>query len=191
VPPDQVPSLSAGNSYLLVVEAVGGKSSIDEGVESLSFTVLDPTERERVQSLVQRLRSELVIVNADSTFVDFAQASFFFDLQLYAEARSLLENIHTRSDGTTATYMLLARVQYETGLTIAAATSYTHAYSLAVVTDELEVQAYAAWQLGMIYRNLRQNEETQRWLDLAAEHYEKLGDSTMVQQIHNTEHTSP
>jgi tetratricopeptide (TPR) repeat protein len=172
------PALQPGTDYLLIVEADSGKSSKDEGLPGLGFSLL-------AQEEAARLRADMARVDALNLSADaraFALAQLYAGHQLYAEAIELLEQ-SAANDQAANVSRALGELYQQVGLLIQAESSYSRAVELAEGVGDLESATSARARLGEVYLALGNKNESRIWFTQAQAGYESLGDSQHAGEI--------
>ena len=173
------PALEPGAFYLLVVEDSNGKSSQDEGLKGLGFSVLDEAE-------VERLRADAALVEGlsfSSEAEAFAVAQLYAGSGLVAEAVEILEGLVEEGSEQAAVHQALAEFYVSIGLSPLAESRYLEAIQLAEAEGNIEAQAAIQAGLGEVYGRLYYADEAIRWLTRAQAAYEILGDSQRVSEL--------
>jgi hypothetical protein len=176
---DGKPPLQPGVDYLWIVEADTGKSSQDEGLPGLGFSVLFDEEAERVRADSASI-DELAL--SDEAKI-FALAQLYSGHGLYAEAIQMLEELAEAGNQETNVYRALGELYQQVGLLAQAESSYSTALEFAESVGDVEGTVAAQSGLGEVYVALGNENEAVRWLTLAQAGYEILGDSQRASQI--------
>jgi tetratricopeptide (TPR) repeat protein len=164
---------------LLIVEADNGKSSKDEGLPGLGFSLLAQEEADRVLGDVAQV--DALNLSADARA--FALAQLYSGHQLYAEAIELLENSAATNDQATNVYRALGDLYQQVGLLVQAEARYLRAVEIAEEVGDVESAALAKAKLGDVYLALGNKNQAREWLAQAQSGYESLGDSQRVNEI--------
>ena len=173
------PALQPGTDYLLIIEADNGKSSKDEGLPGLGFSLLTEEEADRV-------RADTVTIDTLNLSGDaraFALAQMYSGRQLYAEAIELLEGSAATNNRSTNLYRALGELYQQVGLLMQAELRYLRAVEIAEAVGDLESGTAAMAKLGEVYTALGNKDEAREWLTQAKSGYEILGDSQSAAEI--------
>ena len=173
------PALQPGTDYLLIVEADNGKSSKDEGLPGLGFSLLPQEEADRVRADVVRVDA----LNLSADAKAFALAQLYAGNQLYAEAIELLENSVSANDQSTNVYRALGDMYQQVGLLMQAESRYLRAVEIAEAVGDIESGTAAKAKLGEVYLALGNKNQARKWLARAQSGYESLGDSQRASEI--------
>jgi hypothetical protein len=173
------PPLQSGSDYLLIVEADNGKSSKDEGLPGLGFSLLPAEEIERIRVDVGTIDG----LNLSEEATVFALAQLYAGRSLYAEAIEMLEGLAESDSRATNVFRELGEFYQQVGLLVLAESRYTRALELAETTGDVEGAAAAKAKLGEVYLALGNKNEALRWWTQAQTGYESLGDSQRASQI--------
>lgn len=173
------PALQPARVYLLVVESENGKSSKDEGLPGLGFSLLAEEEASRIREDVTRIRA----LNLSEDATAFALAQLYAGHQLYAEAIELLEESTATNDQATNVHRALGQLYQQVGLLMQAEYHYRLAVGIAEEVGDVESAAEAQAKLGEVYLALGNTSEASRWLAEAQAGYESLGDAQRASQI--------
>ena len=175
--PADAPALEAGKTYKLVITA-GSRTSEDETVPGLGFSLLANAQADLVRAAEKKIRA----LKLDGAPTRLLIANLYAGHGLYAEALQQLDGLPGRPEP--AVGRMLADIYLQVGLTQLAERQYLSALALSEQEGDIEGQAMTQKALGDIYRQTLSNpdEAVKRWqqsLDL----YERLGDSQMIEQI--------
>lgn len=173
------PALEPGTFYLLVVEDSNGKSSQDEGLKGLGFSVLEEVEAERIRADADRIAG----LGLSSEAKAFAIAQLYAGHGLMAEAIEILEELMEEGNQQAAVHQVLADLYASIGLDFLAEPRYLEAIQLAEAEGNTESLAATQASLGEIYMTLNDTDEAIRWLIRAQAAYEILGDSQRVSEL--------
>jgi hypothetical protein len=173
------PALQPGTDYLLIVEADNGKSSKDEGLPNLGFSLMAQEDANRVRADAARIDA----LNLSAEAKAFALAQLYSGHQLYAEAIELLENSGPANDESTNVYRALGELYQQVGLLMQAESHYLRAVETAEAVGDLESGTSAKAKLGEVYTTLGNKSEARDWLVQAETGYESLGDSQRAGEI--------
>ena len=174
------PALKPGVKYRLIVEANTGASSenaVEEG--DTEFRVLDETEVQRVKSAVGAIGQQVPNAAAQK----LATANLYISTNLIAEAIETLETLPKSGVETAPIYRILGDLYRERLQLMPQAEVY---YKKAIGTakpDDIEELTEAHYGLGQVYSSMRNNLEALRYLKLAKEGYQTLGNVEMVENI--------
>ena len=173
------PALEPGVFYLLVVQDGQGRSSQDEGLKGLGFSLLEEAEAGRVRADAERITGLGLSREAKA----LALARLYAGHGLIAEAVEILEGLVEEGSQQAAIHQALADLYGEIGLTLLAEPRYLEAVELAEAEGNVEGLAAAQACLGEIYAGLNNAEEAVRWLSQAQANYERLGDTARASEI--------
>jgi hypothetical protein len=173
------PPLQPGLDYLLVVEADNGKSSKDEGLPGLGFSLLPDEEVQRVSAHAAKIQG----LNLSESANTFALAQMYSSHNLDAEAIEMLEELTQQDHQTASVYRALGELYQQVGLLAMAESSHIHALEVAKSVGEVESIAAAQTGLGEVYMALGNKNEAIRWFTEARAGYESLGDLQRANQI--------
>ena len=173
------PALEPGVFYLLVVQDGQGRSSQDEGLKGLGFSLLEEAEAGRVRADAERITGLGLSREAKA----LALARLYAGHGLIAEAVEILEGLVEEGSQQAAIHQALADLYGEIGLTLLAEPRYLEAVELAEAEGNVEGLAAAQACLGEIYAGLNNAEEAVRWLSQAQANYERLGDAQRASEI--------
>jgi hypothetical protein len=173
------PELQPGVDYLLIIEADNGKSSKDEGLPGLGFSLLTEEEADHIRADTAKLDA----LNLSEDAKAFALAQLYSGHQLYAEAIELLEASATANDQATNVYRALGELYQQVGLLMQAESRYLRAVEIAEAVSDIESGTAAKAKLGEVYLALGNKNEARDWLTQAQTGYESLGDSQRAGEI--------
>lgn len=173
------PALEAGKVYLLIVEADNGRSSRDEGMPDLGFSLLHNEETERIRTDSATIAG----INLPDEGKAFALAQLYGGYGLYAEAIEMLEKVADAGSQAANVYRSLGDFYWQIGLSRLAEDRYLQAVNLAEAAGDTEALAAAQTGLGEVYMALGNKSEAVRWLTQAQAGYEALGDSDHVSEV--------
>ncbi len=173
------PALEPGVFYLLVVEDGQGRSSQDEGLKGLGFSLLEEAEAGRVRADAERITG----LGLSSEAKALALARLYGGHALIAEAVEILEGLVEEGSQQAAIHQVLADLYNEIGLSLLAEPRYLEAARLAEAQGNVEGLAAVQASLGAIYAGLNNTEEAVRWLSQAQANYERLGDTQRASEI--------
>jgi hypothetical protein len=173
------PALQPGTDYLLVVESSNGKSSKDEGLPGLGFTLLPTEVAQKIRSQEARLDALKLPSGANT----FARAQLYAGQGLYAEAIELLEKAAQQEKQPANIYLALGGLYQQTGLFSLAEARYMSALDAANQVNDAESLAAAQHGLGQVYTSLGNKTEAAGWLNKSKSGYENLGDQQQVKKI--------
>jgi hypothetical protein len=173
------PALQPSVSYLLVVDDSDGRSSQDEGVAGLGFSLLGEAEAGEIQGYAGRIAGLGLSQEGEA----LAQAQLYAGHGLYAEAIPLLENLVAQDNRQASIHQALADLYAGIGLADLAEARYLAAVPLAEAEGNAEASAAVRASLGKLYADANQQEEALRWLNQALAGYQELGDAQRVSEL--------
>lgn len=173
------PPLEPGRTYLLIVEADNGKSSQDEDIPGLGFSLLNESDAQEVQDDAEHFAE----LNLPDKAKAYALAQLYAGDGLMAEAIETLEALVGADSQTAAVYRALGDFYLKIGLSLLAGPHYRRAIELAEVAGDVEGSAEAQAGLGTVYETQGNKDEATRWLDQARAGFEVLGDMKRVSEI--------
>jgi tetratricopeptide (TPR) repeat protein len=174
------PTFKPGVSYLLVVEDSNGKSSQDEGLKGLGFSLLEETEAGRVRADAERIAGLGLSDEAEA----FALAQLYAGRGLIAEAIENLEGLVEGGSQQAAVHQALADLYAQIGLVLLAEPRYLEAVGLAEAEGNVEGLAAIQASLGEVYYPaLNNKDEAIRCLTQAKAGYETLGDTQRASEL--------
>jgi hypothetical protein len=173
------PVLEPGTFYLLVVEDSEGKSSQDEGLRGLGFSLLEEAEAERIHADENRIAELGLSSEAEA----FAIAQLYAGNGLIAEAIDILEGLVEEGSQQAAVHQALADLYASIGLNLQAEPRYLEAIQMAEAEGNVESQAAIKASLGEVYVKLNNMDEAVSWLTEAGSGYEMLGDTGRADEI--------
>jgi hypothetical protein len=173
------PALQPGTDYLLVVEADNGKSSKEEGLPGLGFSLLSENDAQKI--LADEARIEALKLPGGSN--TFALGKLYASHGLYAEAIELLEKAAREERQTVNVYLALGELYRQVGLFSLAEARYMNALDAANQVNDMESLAAAQHGLGQVYTSLGNKTEAGHWLTDSKSGYENLGDKQQVKLI--------
>lgn len=173
--PESAPALAPGTGYKVTITA-GGRSSDEEVIAGLGFTVLKPDEAQPVRNAESRVRA-LGLSHSATTLLT---ANVYAGHGLEAEAIELLS---AAAQTEPALVRLLADEYLKVGLNRQAEQSYRQALSLSQQASDVEGQAAAQRGLGLIYEGLGDQVQAVSWLQQALAGYQRLGDGPSAAAI--------
>lgn len=171
--------LQPGKSYFLIINADTGPSSRSEPPNNLGFRVLDEQTAQTVRQEQQKIEGQPL----SETGKTLAIAHLYRKYELFAEAIALLETLTHSDAATAAIYHQLGDLYFENlALPAPARQSYTQAIER---VDPIDLEAQAAIQVGLgrSHAALGDTETAKRWLTLAKNGYETLGDRERVEAL--------
>ena len=175
--PENAPDLKAGNDYRLIVEA-NGRSSREESIPGLGFTLLPGGEAKEVRREAQRIH-EMGLPDAPTRLLI---AYLYASLDLNAEAIEELEKL-PKTLSEPSPVRLLGDLYLAVGLNRRAEERFVLALELSQKAKDDEGQALAHEALGLIYLGLGNKGEATRHLKSALESYKKLEDQQAAERI--------
>ncbi|MEG4031488.1 MULTISPECIES: hypothetical protein [unclassified Microcoleus] len=174
------PALKPGASYKLIVEANTGASSesaVGEG--DIEFSLLDESEVERVKSEVGAIDKQVPNENAKK----LAISTIYLNTNLIAEAREVLEKLQETGVETPPIYRTLGDLYLEKLELVPQAEVY---YSKVINTakpDDIEELTAARYGLGQVHSAMRNNLEAMKYLRMAKDGFQTLGDLPMAEKV--------
>lgn len=175
--PSDAPALAAGATYKLSVTA-GARSSDEESIPGLGFTMLKAEEAQVVRDGEARIRGLGVSDAAARLLV----ANLYASQGLIAEAIEQMESLMAVA-AEPAIARALGDLYLKIGLNRLAEERYTQALALSQKLNDVEGQAIAQNALGLVYEALGNKAEAVQRSQKAIEWYQKLGDSKTIAQI--------
>jgi hypothetical protein len=176
--PENAPDLKAGNDYRLIVEA-NGRSSREESIPGLGFTVLPGGEAKEVRREAQKIR-EMGLPDAPTRLLI---AHLYASFDLNAEAIEELEKL-PKTLSEPSPVRLLGDLYLAVGLNRRAEERYLYAVDLSEKANDEEGQASAHFALGRIYQEALGNKSAANMhLTAALQSYKKLGDQQKAEDI--------
>jgi hypothetical protein len=175
--PANAPALVSGSTYKVIVVA-GNRSSEEETLPGLGFTVLKSDETTTVREGETKIRG-LGLADAPTRLL---LANLYATQGLTAEAVEQLEALSNTSQEP-AVLRSLGDSYLTLGLNRLAEARYLHAVELSEHANDIEGQALAQRALGAIYEAIGNAGEAAQWLRKALELYQQLGDTQMVAEI--------
>jgi hypothetical protein len=173
------PALEPGTFYLLVVVDSNGKSSQDEGLKGLGFSVLEEDEAERIRVDADHIAGLGLSSEAEA----FAIAQFYAGHGLIAEAIAILGGLVEEGSKQAAVHQALADLYASVGLNLLAEPRYLEAIMLAEAQGNAESLAASRASLGEVYIKLNNTDEATRLLTQARAGYEALGDTQRAGEL--------
>jgi len=173
------PPLESGVTYLLIVEADNGRSSQDEGVPGLGFSLLDEGDAQRVRAAAAQVGGLQLHDEAQA----LALAQIYTAHGVIAEAMGILEPLAQAGSRAGAVYRTLGDLYQHVGLSLDAEARYLTAVELAEAAEDVEGEAAAQAELGEVYATLGNKAEAVRWLEEAQAGYGALGDSQRMSEL--------
>ncbi|MDY7002628.1 MAG: tetratricopeptide repeat protein [Cyanobacteriota bacterium] len=169
--------LKTGVRYKVIVHSDTEVSSIDEKSPFLrqdylgrEFAVVSKSEQQEIlaksEELTQKLDGEAKVLSI---------AEFYQQNGLNVEAIAILESFIDQGYQTPAIYRMLGEIYQQIQLPGLAKNYYLQSTKLTGVDDVVGTAKIEA-ALGEVYATLGSNEEAIRWLKLASNKYEKLGE---------------
>ncbi|MEG4346659.1 hypothetical protein QUB70_25780 [Microcoleus sp. A003_D6] len=174
------PALKPGASYKLIVEANTGASSesaVGEG--DIEFRLLDEGEVERVKSEVGAIDKQVPNENAKK----LAISTIYLNTNLIAEAIEILESLQKIGVETPPIYRSLGDLYMERLQLIPQAEDYYSQAINAAKPDEIEELTAARYGLGQVHSAMRNNLEAMKYLRMAKDGFQSLGDLPMVEKV--------
>lgn len=174
------PVLKPGFKYRLIVEANTGVSSeslLGEG--DTEFRLLDEKEVEGVKEAVRAIGQQ--VPNAAAKKI--ATSNLYLSTNLIAEAIETLESLPKSGIETPPIYRTLGDLHREKLQLMPQAESYYLKAIGIAKPDDIEELTEAHYGLGQVHSSMRNNLEAMRYLKLAKEGYQTLGNLPMVEKI--------
>ena len=173
------PPLQPNTPYSLIVTANDGKSSNDENIGGLGFSLLSSEEAQPIQEVADQVMA-LPLPDESRTFVI---AQLFAQHDLFAEAIDMLEKAITQGDYEENIYIELGDLYLQIGLPLQAEPEYSRAVTLANAFGDLEGSASAEAGLGKVYLARGQRNDAIQYLEKARLVYQSIGDLQQGNQI--------
>ena len=173
------PYLESDVSYLVVVTADDGTSSLDEVAPGLGFTVLDDEE---VLQLEGRA-SQLDDLGLDPEAEALARAHLYASSELNDAAIRTLEDAIANGAEHAAVYRLLGVIYQKVGLYPLAEDPFQAALSLSTHSGDVEGMAEAYRGLAFVQAAVGNPQEAQDTFSEALGLYNQLGDARMLAEI--------
>ncbi len=173
------PPLQFDQDYLLTVEADNGKSSKDEGMPGLGFSLLADEEAKRIRAEEATIHG----LNLPGKANTFALAQIYAGHSLYAEAIEMLEELAKADNQAASVYRALGELYQQVGLLTLAESRHNLALKAAETSGDVESIAEAQKGLGEVYMALGNKNEAVRWLTEAKAEFESLGDLQHANQV--------
>jgi hypothetical protein len=193
------PALSSGETYLVIVTADTGPSSVDDPIDGLweylgddsaflyetdlgsgvGFSVL-PSD---LAAAVNRELEQLDTQDLTESAAAMSRVNVYIQNDLFAEAIATLEAEVEAGTELIAIYQTLGELYAHTGLSLMAQDAYLRAIERAVAQEDLEYQVLAQAELAKIYVNLGNEQQARNWLDLATSGYSELEPSQLQIEI--------
>ena len=174
-----VPPLQTEVNYLLIVEADNGRSSKDNGVGDLRFSILGDKKVQEIQDAARKL-SDLQLPDNSKAF---AMAQLYIAYGLISEAIDILEELTQVPSPNVAVYHTLGDLYQQIGLSRFAESRYLFALALEEIDDDIERQAIVHARLAEVYMTLGNLEKTIGYLTEARVGFEELGDARQVNEL--------
>jgi hypothetical protein len=181
--PSDAPSLQAGQVYKLKV-SVGDRTSEEELMPNLGFTILNADEARAIQDWEERINA----MRLDDAGSRFLVASLYASVGLEAEAIEQLEqfdaliNISPESVAPSVP-RYLGDLYARAGLNSLAAERYDRAIQLSSQEGDIEGEALAHRALGQIYEASGYKQGAAQHLKQALELYQQLQASQTVEEL--------
>jgi hypothetical protein len=175
---DCAPSLQAGESYKLIIEA-NGRNSEEEDLPNLGFTVLTGEEAQKVRSRADEI-NRLALGEPLKTQM---LASLYANKELNADAIATLEGVQI-SQRNPAVVRLLGNLYLKLGLTRRAEALYLNLLNANMVAQDTPAGRAITYQtLGEIYEALGNSQEAIKYYVEAASLYRSLKDQESANKI--------
>ncbi|MEB3340966.1 tetratricopeptide repeat protein [Okeania sp.] len=169
--------LKTGIRYTVIVHADTEVSSLDEKSPfskqdylGMGFALISKSQQEEIlaksQELTQNLEGEAMVLS---------MAELYQKNGLNLEAIAILESFIESGNYTAAIYQMLGEIYQKIQLLKSAKDYYLKSVKL-IGIDDVGGKAKIEAALGKVYANLGSKEEAIRWLKLAFNKYEKLGE---------------
>jgi hypothetical protein len=175
--PDTAPALVRGATYKVTVVA-GNRSSDEESLPGLGFTLLKDNEAKPVREAETKIRA----LGLPDTPTRLLVANLYASKELYTEAIAQLEGLATTSQEA-AVPRTLGDLYLTLGLNRLAEERYLQAVDRSERAHDMEGEALAQHALGRIYEALGNPGESAQRLRKALELYQQLGDAKTVKEI--------
>ena len=175
--PNDAPTLAPGATYKLSVTA-GARSSDEESIPGLGFTMLKPEDGQVVRDGETRIRG-LGLPDAATRLLT---ANLYASQGLNSEAIDQMESLIILAPQP-AIVRSLGDLYLKIGLNRLAEERYIQALGLSQNLNDVEGQATAQNALGLVYEALGNKTEAVQRSQKAIEWYQKLGDARTVAQI--------
>jgi tetratricopeptide (TPR) repeat protein len=175
-------SLQPNTPYLLVVEAMNGRSSyeeIEKGAVNLGFEILDESKIEEIEQAIYKLEDLGLPPEAET----LALAHLYIGAELRLEAIEQLKSLIDQGNRNPAIHRTLGDVYAAIGLNALAEKVYLEAFQLANSTQDIEEQAAAAIGLAETYEILANYREAHSWVIEGLQRYQQLDDSDQVYEL--------
>lgn len=175
-------SLQPNTPYLLVVEAMNGRSSYEEienGAVNLGFEILDESKIEEIEQSIAKLEDLCLPPEAET----LALAHLYIGAELRLEAIEKLKYLIDQGNRNPAIHRTLGDVYAAIGLNALAEKVYLEAFQLANSTQDIEEQAAAATGLAETYEILANYREAHSWVIEGLQRYQQLDDSDQVYEL--------
>jgi tetratricopeptide (TPR) repeat protein len=176
-PADQ-PPLQPGKSYVLVITADNDRSSDEESVPGLGFSLLDAETAKEVTQRAQAIDAQ----DLPALEKMFARTELYWQNNLRAEAIQLLITLPP-SDTTAKVHRWVANMYRANGLLLEAEEEYAKAINLTQVSQNKPELAGAKVGLGQTLFSLGQLDEAAKSLTEAKSLYQELGDEQSVTKV--------
>lgn len=174
------PALKPGASYKLIVDANTGASSENAvGEGDIEFSLLDEGEVERVKSEVGAIDKQVPNESAKK----LAISSIYLNTSAIAEAIEILETLPKAGLETPPIYRTLGDLYLDRLQLIPQAKAYYSKTINAAKLDDIEELTAARYGLGQVHSAVRNNLEAMRYLRMAKDGFQSLGDLPMVEKI--------
>jgi hypothetical protein len=170
------PPLQPGIDYLLTVTADNAKSSDDEGIIGLGFSLLSPKESKQILDAHNRIFDLKLAPDAET----LALANLYQGNGLVAEAAQILEILAANQSQASVVYRRLGDLYLQISLGLLAEKNYRIALDLSQTDGDIEGQAMAQNGLGEANAALGRIDEAKKWFNQALDIYKTLGDATLT-----------
>jgi tetratricopeptide (TPR) repeat protein len=174
------PELKPSASYKLIVETNTGISSENAvGEGDTEFSLLDEGEVERVKSEVGAIEKQV----PNETAKKLAISSIYLNTSAIAEAIEVLESLPKTGVETPPIYRELGDLYLEKLQLVPQAEGYYLKAVNAAKPDDIEELTATRYGLGQVHAAMRNNLEAMRYLRMAKDGFQSLGDLGMVEKV--------
>lgn len=175
--------LKPGVSYLVMVEANTGASSLDEPVRpgGLRFSLLDADKAQSVQAEAQQISQQEWTDEAKA----LALAHLYTKNGLIADAITTLEKLVGSGVQTAPIYNTLGELYLNYLALVPQARDYFLKSAELAAPEDTEERTAAQDGLGQVQAALGKKDEACRWLNLAVDGYRDLKDSQRASALEN------
>lgn len=194
------PPLKPEETYLVIVTADNGKSSLEESITWTQEAPLLPLYQDSTRKgwgfsvrypdeALDSLEADIASVKGDSLPEDakvLALADLYVKWDLNAEAIDLLEERIARGSTTIAIYRLLGDLYSRSGLNLLAEARYLKVAELADANDNPEALASAHAGLARVYTVMGRRQAADQQFKNAQTTYRSIGDREAVEELENS-----